>query len=149
MGLINYEQLEDGDTASANLWNQRFGVLFNEINGNLDTANLKNLSITESKIAPGAVTNDKLSINSAYDNDGNWVKFGNFMIQWGISQVSHTGTDITFAKPFTATPAVTLTIRDPNNQSAWLLWAQADKFTAKQPWIHSPLSVCWIAVGQA
>ncbi len=149
MGLIHYEQLEDGFDASANLWNERFGILFKEINGNLDAQNIKNEAITTAKIAPGAVTNDKLSIMSDYDNDGNWVKFGNFMIQWGTSQVSHTGTDITFAKPFTATPSVTMTIRDSNDQTAWLLSAQTTKFMAKQPWKPNTLPVSWIAVGQA
>lgn len=72
MGLINYEQLEDGFDASANLWNERFGILFNEINGNLDSANLKNASITTAKIAPGAVTSDKLDVN-VYIDDNGWT----------------------------------------------------------------------------
>ncbi len=149
MGLINYEQLEDGFDASANLWNERFGILFKEINGKLDAENLKNEAVTTAKIAAGAVTNEKLSILSDYDNDGNWVKFGNFMIQWGTAQVSSTGTDVVFARPFTNNPSVNLTIRDPNDQTAWLLSTQADKFRAKQPWVPNPLAVNWIAVGQA
>lgn len=72
MGLINYEQLEDGFDASANLWNERFGILFNEINGNLDSANLKNGAVTNPKIAPGAVTSDKLGFEQYVDDNG-WL----------------------------------------------------------------------------
>ena len=70
MGLINYEQLEDGFDASANLWNERFGILFGEINGNLDAANLKNGAVTTPKIATGAVTSDKIAISIYIDNNG-------------------------------------------------------------------------------
>lgn len=79
MGLINYEQLEDGFDASANLWNERFGILFNEINGNLDAANFKNNAVTTPKIAPGAVTSDKLDLDYDIDDNG-WAYYslGNF-----------------------------------------------------------------------
>jgi len=70
MGLIHYEQLEDGFDASANLWNERFGILFNEINGNLDTANIKNGAITSAKLAPSSVTSDKLSVDTYIDDNG-------------------------------------------------------------------------------
>ena len=72
MGLINYEQLEDGFDASANLWNERFGVIFKEINGNLDSANLKNGAVTTAKIATGAVTSDKLGFQQYLDDNG-WL----------------------------------------------------------------------------
>lgn len=72
MSLINYEQLEDGFDASANLWNERFGILFNEINGNLDSANLKNGAVTEAKIADGAVTSSKLGFEKYIDDNG-WL----------------------------------------------------------------------------
>jgi len=72
MGLIQYEQMEDDVDATANLWNERFGVLFNEINGNLDAANLKNFAITTPKIAPGAVTSDKLGFEQYIDDNG-WL----------------------------------------------------------------------------
>lgn len=70
MGLINYEQLEDGFDASANLWNERFGILFNEINGNLDAANLKNGAVTTPKLANGSVTSEKLGLVKYIDNNG-------------------------------------------------------------------------------
>lgn len=72
MGLISYQQLEDGVTASANLWNERFGVITNEINGNLDGANLKNSSITTAKIADRSVTADKIK-TELYVDDNGWT----------------------------------------------------------------------------
>lgn len=72
MGLIQYTQIEDNTDASANSLNSRFAILFDEINGNLDSANLKNNSITTAKIAPGAVTSDKLSV-SKYIDDNGWT----------------------------------------------------------------------------
>ena len=72
MGLIHYEQMEDDVDATANLWNERFGVLFNEINGNLDAANIKNGAITSAKIATAAITSDKLFVEREYDNEG-WL----------------------------------------------------------------------------
>lgn len=70
MGLIQYEQIEDGYDASANLWNERFAVLFNEINGNLDSSNIKNSSITREKIAPKSVSADKLDTDLYVDDNG-------------------------------------------------------------------------------
>lgn len=72
MGLINYEQIEDGFDASANLWNERYGIIFDEINGNLDSANLKNGAVTEAKIADGAVTSAKLGFEQYVDDNG-WL----------------------------------------------------------------------------
>lgn len=60
MGLLSYEQIEDGYSASGNLWNSRFAPLYDEINGNLDAQNLKNNAVTEPKIATGSVTASKL-----------------------------------------------------------------------------------------
>ena len=68
MALISYEQLEDGFDASANLWNERFGKIYGEFNGNIDSANLKNGAVTREKIATGAVTSDKIATNRYIDN---------------------------------------------------------------------------------
>lgn len=70
MGLISYEQLEDGFVASANLWNERFGKLYGEFNGNIDSANLKNGAVTREKIANNAVNKDKLDMSLYIDENG-------------------------------------------------------------------------------
>ncbi len=62
----------DGVDASANLWNSRFALIVNEINGNLDTSNLKDAAVTTAKIAPGAVTSDKLGFTKYTDANG-WL----------------------------------------------------------------------------
>lgn len=70
MGLITYTNLEDDTTADANKFNERFGAIVDEVNGNIDTQNLKNSAVTREKIASGAVTSDKLSITKTIDANG-------------------------------------------------------------------------------
>lgn len=60
MSLISYTQLEDNTPASANSINNRFAPLYDEVNGNLDSQNLKNEAVTEPKLAPLSVTSSKL-----------------------------------------------------------------------------------------
>lgn len=70
MGLITIENMEDGIDASANLWNERFGKIADVINGNIETVNIKNSSITREKLAPGSVTSDKISTDRYIDENG-------------------------------------------------------------------------------
>lgn len=51
MSLIDYTNIENDAPAIANLWNERFGQVVNEINGKLDSSNLKDGAVTISKIA--------------------------------------------------------------------------------------------------
>lgn len=70
MGLISYTQIEDGQEASANSLNERFGKIHAEINGKLDAANLRNGSITRDKIADKSINKDKLDISLYVDENG-------------------------------------------------------------------------------
>lgn len=72
MGLISYTQVQNGQEASANSINDRFGKIYGEFNGNIDSANLKNSAVTREKIAPQSVTSDKISTNRYYDENG-WL----------------------------------------------------------------------------
>ena len=72
MGLINYTQIEDGQDASANGLNERFGKIIDTVNGNIDTENIKNGSITREKIAPASITSDKIDTDRYYDENG-WL----------------------------------------------------------------------------
>lgn len=72
MPLLSYENLEDGFTASANIFNERFGKIHDLLNGNLDSANLKNGAVTTAKLASQSVTSDKLFVNRYYDDAG-WL----------------------------------------------------------------------------
>jgi hypothetical protein len=75
VGLLTYTQIEDGFSATANLWNSRFAPLYDEINGNLDSSNLANDAVTEAKIAAEAVTASKLAAQSVLPSKVNntWV----------------------------------------------------------------------------
>lgn len=56
MGLITITNIEDGQDAVANALNERFGKIVDEINGNIESQNLKNHAVTREKIAPQSVT---------------------------------------------------------------------------------------------
>lgn len=70
MGLISYSQLQDGTEAVANDLNNRFGAIYNEFNGNIDAANLKNSAVTREKIADNSITKDKLALRQYIDDNG-------------------------------------------------------------------------------
>jgi len=72
MPLLSYDPMEDGNGASANLWNVRLSAIHDLINGNLDAANLANGAVTTAKIADGAVTSAKISTSKTTDDNG-WV----------------------------------------------------------------------------
>ena len=74
MGLLSYDPMEDGESASANLWNVRLSAIHDLLNGNIDAANLANGAVTTPKIADGAVTSDKLDIGYGIDDNG-WQVF--------------------------------------------------------------------------
>lgn len=149
MGLLNLTNLEDGFTASANIFNERFGAIADVLNGNIDTANLAQYAVTREKLAPQSVTTDKLSLDSTVNANGSYIKMGNFLIQWGVTQVASTGTWVSFPTSFSSVPTVTATIKDPNNQTAWIQDVETGRFYCKQLWTPNTLPVQWIAIGTA
>lgn len=70
MGLLSYDPMEDGEGASANLWNVRLSAIHDLLNGNLDAANLANGAVTTPKLADGAVTSEKMDISQYIDDNG-------------------------------------------------------------------------------
>lgn len=79
MSLISYTQLEDGEDASANALNIRFGQIVDEINGNIDSTNLANQAVTRAKIANGAIDSSKMATDRYIDDNGWTVQdFGTF-----------------------------------------------------------------------
>lgn len=72
MGLLAYDPMEDGESASANLWNVRLSAIHDLLNGNIDAANLANNAVTTAKIANGAVTSEKLGFER-YEDDNGWM----------------------------------------------------------------------------
>lgn len=70
MGLLSYDPMEDGEGASANLWNVRLSAIHDLLNGNIDSANLANGAVTTAKIADGAVTSAKIGVVQYVDDNG-------------------------------------------------------------------------------
>lgn len=87
MGLIIYDNLEDGTKITANIFNERFGAIVKEINGKLDQLNFKAEGIPASALAPN-VFERIYPIGSIYFNSvnntnpgellgfGTWTRFG-------------------------------------------------------------------------
>lgn len=61
MGLINIPTIATDATATAELWNSRFSLIADVLNGNIESVNLADSAVTTSKIATGAVTEGKLA----------------------------------------------------------------------------------------
>lgn len=79
MPLLSYDPMEDGNAASANLWNVRLSKIHDLFNGNLDAANLANGAVTTPKIADGAVTSPKMNLDSGTDDNGwSYYSLGNY-----------------------------------------------------------------------
>lgn len=51
MGLITYENLEDGQKVTANIFNERFAQIVAQINGGLSAVNMEDAGITKAKLA--------------------------------------------------------------------------------------------------
>jgi len=50
MGLITYENLEDGTPVTANVFNERFAQIIAQLNGNLDESNFADEGISKEKL---------------------------------------------------------------------------------------------------
>lgn len=51
MGLITYENLEDGQKVTANVFNERFAQIVAQLNGGLSAVNMEDAGITKAKLA--------------------------------------------------------------------------------------------------
>jgi hypothetical protein len=70
--LVQIDPIELGDAASPQLWNQRFGLITQALNGNIDSDNLKDGGVTTEKLADRSVTSAKLGFNKYVDANG-WL----------------------------------------------------------------------------
>lgn len=87
MGLITYQNIENNTPATANTLNERFGQIVNTINGEIDSANIKDGAITLAKIS-SEIYQKMYPIGSVYINAsdntspstllgfGTWEAFG-------------------------------------------------------------------------
>lgn len=67
MGLITYENLEDGQKVTANVFNERFAQIVAQLNGNLDESNFANQGISKEKLQ-AEVYESMYPIGSQYVN---------------------------------------------------------------------------------
>lgn len=67
MGLITYENLEDGQKVTANIFNERFAQIVAQLNGNIDENNLSNEGISKEKLK-AEVYESMYPIGSMYVN---------------------------------------------------------------------------------
>lgn len=108
MGLISYTNIENDASATANVWNERFGKIYGEFNGNIDAANLKDGAVTIAKLAAD-VFSRIYPVGSIYYNAtdstnpgtllgfGTWAAFGQGRVLVGKSDAgtfSSAGTEV-------------------------------------------------------
>lgn len=67
MGLITYENLEDGQKVTANIFNERFAQVIAQINGKLSAVNMEDAGITKAKLA-SEVFESMYPVGSQYVN---------------------------------------------------------------------------------
>jgi len=76
--LVNISNINTGDDATPELWNERFGAIVDVINGQLDSDNLQDGAVLTSKLASKAVTPDKIADQPAWTNatyQNGWVTY--------------------------------------------------------------------------
>jgi len=153
--LVNVPNINQDDDATPELFNSRFADIVNVLNGNIDASNIQDNSVTYSKMAlddadiPIAKLDLTPGTSSGATRDQGSIKIGTFLLQWGESDIANSGTTVTFTQAYATNPTVILTIKDPNSQQPWLTAKSTTTFTAKQPFVTTPLSVEWVAIGKA
>lgn len=101
-----------------------------------------------SALGAGSVANNKLALDTKNTNNY-YIVIGNILICAGQNNVANAGTTVTFPKAFSGVPMGVATIRDSNNQTAWITNITATTITMKQLYTSSSLAVGWIAIGPA
>lgn len=95
MGLVSYTNLENNTPADANGINQRFGGVLEQVNGNLDSTNIRKGSITRELLSQDAlsaawpVNSVHISISSTNPSSyfgGTWVMFGQGRTLMGVDE---------------------------------------------------------------
>lgn len=112
---VPYTNLEDGNAASANDINQRFGDVLAQVNGGLDATNIKKASLTRELLASDAIQAawpvnsvyiSLVNVNPAAQLGGNWVRFANGRVLVGVDE---TQTEFNEAEKTSGVKDVTLT----------------------------------------
>lgn len=127
MSLVNFPNINNLDSATADLFNSRFAAITAVLNGNVDAANLKDGTITYGKLnlATRDVPSDKISMTpTTTTNSGtaggslNYIQIGTFLMYWGTTnQLSFPGNanttyTVTFPVAFATLPTLTFVARE-------------------------------------
>lgn len=119
MGLIDYNNIPSGATATSNMFNERFGQLVAEFNGHIGTVNLEDGAVTLEKMAD-EVFGRMWPVGSVYINAtdntnpatllgfGTWAAFGAGRVPVGKADEG------TFASAGTEVGAETVTLSEAN-----------------------------------
>jgi len=69
MAVVSLTSATAGQVLTASFYNNNNNAIINQINGNLDSNNLANLSVTSGKLVTGAVTGTKIAMGSDAQGD--------------------------------------------------------------------------------
>lgn len=69
MGIATFTPAVAGQVCTAAYFNGVINAILNQLNGNIETINLANLSVTSGKLASGAVTGPKIAMGSDAQGD--------------------------------------------------------------------------------
>lgn len=101
MSLITYENLEDGQKVTANIFNERFAQIVAQINGQLSAVNMQDAGITKEKLA-AEVYETMCPVGSMYvnftddTNPATLLGFGTWQAVAGRFVVGYDGTQTEF-----------------------------------------------------
>ena len=101
MGLITYENLEDGQKVTANVFNERFAQIVAQLNGNLDESNFADEGISKEKLQ-AEIYESLYPIGSMYvnftdsTNPATLLGFGTWSAVAGRVVVGYDGTQTEF-----------------------------------------------------
>lgn len=93
MGLITIPDIQNLDPATPELFNERYGEIVDEVNGNLDADNLADGAVTAPKLATNSVATAKVA--DAAITSPKWTNIYKFSV---YRHASWTSADDTFAK---------------------------------------------------
>lgn len=99
--LITYENLEDGQKVTANIFNERFAQIVSQINGKLSAVHMENASITKEKLATEVYESiypvGSMYVNFTDDtNPATLLGFGTWSAVAGRMVVGYDGTQSDF-----------------------------------------------------
>lgn len=98
------------------------------------------------------INRDQLNLvrQTTAGKNGGFIRLGDVVICFGRDNVANSGTTIQLPYTYSSDPwSVVATIRDANNQTAWVTGIATGTITLKQLYATTALSVSWVVIGPA